>query len=83
MIKLTDCNYQSQSCLLLKFSDGSESQFNLASYLQERNGSLLQPLHQPCYAQRVFIEAGALCWPNGLCLSPARLHEYTQAKKVA
>ena len=23
----------------------------------------------------LFIDAGALCWPNGLELSPARLHE--------
>jgi len=24
---------------------------------------------------RLFIEAGALCWPNGLELSPSRLYE--------
>jgi hypothetical protein len=36
---------------------------------------LLDVLREPGYLDRFFIDAGALCWPNGLEISPARLHE--------
>jgi hypothetical protein len=40
-----------------------------------RQGSLLVALREPDYFARCFIDAGALCWPNGLELSPNRLRE--------
>ena len=83
MIKVTRFEYSSAENILLNFSDGSQGTFNLTAYLSEHHGSLLSPLHDPLYAKRVFIDAGALCWPNGLEISPTRLHEYTQAKKAA
>jgi hypothetical protein len=47
--------------------------------LLQKNGSLLVPLRDENYFQRFFIDAGALCWPNGLELSPARLYETCRA----
>jgi len=35
----------------------------------------LGELRKEDYLRRFFIDAGALCWPNGLELSPARLYE--------
>ena len=40
---------------------------------------LLEPLRDSVYFARFFIDAGALCWPNGLELSPDRLHEQVAA----
>lgn len=57
----------------LVFSDGLEKVFDLATYLSEKKGSLLQVLQDEAYVKRFFIDAGALCWPNGLELSPDRL----------
>ncbi|MGL1833463.1 hypothetical protein ACKVEX_07640 [Rhodocyclaceae bacterium SMB388] len=36
---------------------------------------MLETLRDPVYFRRAFIDAGALCWPNGLELSAARVHE--------
>ena len=39
------------------------------AYLAERRGILLEPLKEAAYFRRCFVDAGALCWPNGLELS--------------
>ncbi|MCX7169859.1 MAG: DUF2442 domain-containing protein [Proteobacteria bacterium] len=58
----------------MRFSDGREANFDGHTLLQ-RTGPLLDPLRDEAYFKRVFVDAGALCWPNGLELSPMRLHE--------
>jgi glycine/D-amino acid oxidase-like deaminating enzyme len=83
MIKILRASYRTQNDIRLEFSDGVTATFDLQKYLDEHQGSLLSPLHDATYAQRLFIDCGALCWPHGLELSPARLYEYTHAKKVA
>ncbi len=59
----------------LAFSDGTRGVFDVGAYLSTRSGPLLEPLRKASYLKRVFIDAGALCWPNGLEIAPARLHE--------
>lgn len=54
-----------------------------AAYLATRQGPLLEALREPAYFSRCFVDAGALCWPNGLELSAARLHELANAAQVA
>lgn len=41
----------------------------------KNQGPLLDALRVETFFTRFFIDAGALCWPNGLELSPAKLHE--------
>ncbi|MCX8085680.1 MAG: DUF2442 domain-containing protein [Rhodocyclaceae bacterium] len=74
MIKLVSARYLGDFRLWLEFSDGSAGEFDGRSLLK-RQGPLLEPLRDEAYFRRCFIDAGALCWPNGLELSPARLHE--------
>ena len=74
MIKVITARYQGDFQVALSFSDGKEGTFDARTML-ERSGSLLEPLRNESYFQRLFIDAGALCWPNGLELSPARLYE--------
>lgn len=83
MIKIINVKYNSLENIELSFSDSSQGVFNLQAYLEGKDGTLLQPLHNEAYAKRLFIDAGALCWPNGLELAPARLYELSNAKKVA
>ena len=59
----------------IEFSDHTHGIFDAGAYLVARSGPLLDPLREPGYLKRMFIDAGALCWPNGLEISPARLHE--------
>ncbi len=74
MIKVLTARYLSNFQVALSFSDGVEGVFDGHALLQ-RSGPLLEPLRDEAYFRRLFIDAGALCWPNGLELSPARLHE--------
>lgn len=74
MIKLIEARYQSDFQVELSFSDGKKGIFDGRSLL-ERSGPLIEPLRDEAYFKRLFIDAGALSWPNGLELSPARLHE--------
>ncbi len=83
MIKILHCEYKQDFQIFLEFSDGEKGLFDLKEYLTTRSGPLLEPLQEEDYVRRCFIEAGALCWPNGLALSPARLHEPHILKQVA
>lgn len=74
MIKVIEARYLEDFQVALNFSDGKEGTFDGRALLQH-SGSLLEPLRNEAYFQRLFIDAGALCWPNGLELSPARLYE--------
>ena len=74
MIKLIEARYLGNQRIAFTFSDGREGTFDGALLLQ-RTGSLLEPLRDESYFGKFFIDAGALCWPNGLELSPARLYE--------
>jgi len=52
--------------LELEFSDHTQGVFDAGVYLATRSGPLLDKLRDPAYFSRVFIDADALCWPNGL-----------------
>jgi hypothetical protein len=74
MIKVIEASYLGKYQIAVVFSDGKEGAFD-GNVLLQKSGSLLEPLRDETYFQRFFIDAGALCWPNGLELSPARLYE--------
>ena len=82
MIKLTEARYQGTFQVVLRFSDGKEGIFD-GRELLKRSGPLLEPLRDETFFKRVFIDAGALSWPNGLELSPVRLHETCRALTAA
>ena len=74
MIKLVEAHYLGEFRVRLTFSNGQEGVFD-GHALLKKTGPLLEPLQDESYFNRLFIDAGALCWPNGLELSPARLFE--------
>jgi hypothetical protein len=75
VIKLLHVKTIAPHQLELTFSDHSLGMFDGANYLASRQGPLLENLRDPAYFARCFVDAGALCWPNGLELSIARLRE--------
>lgn len=81
MIKVIKAQYLGDFQVALHFSDGTEGVFDGRALLK-REGSLLEPLRAESYFQRLFIDAGALCWPNGLELSPVRLKETCQISET-
>ena len=59
--------------LSLRFSDGLEGEYDCAPHLK-KGGEMVQPLSDPAFFARVFIEMGAPTWPNGFDLDPIALY---------
>lgn len=74
MIELTYAKYDNNFKVLLTFSYGQQAVFD-GKDLLKREGPMLDTLRDEAYFKRVFIDAGALCWPNGLELSPLKLYD--------
>ncbi len=60
--------------LRIAFSDGSAGVHDFSS-TTARNGEMVLPLKDPAFFARVFVELGALTWPNGFDLDPIALHD--------
>jgi hypothetical protein len=59
--------------LWVKFSDGCEGVADLTT-LVTRSGPMVEPLKDPTFFQRVFVEAGVPTWPNGYDYAPSALY---------
>ena len=73
-MKLIAARCEAGFTIRLTFSDGAEGIFDGYELLKKR-GPLLDALRDEAFFRRAFIDNDALCWPNGLELSPARLRE--------
>jgi len=60
--------------LEIEFSDGSVGVRDF-QFVANKTGSMAEPLKDPAYFSRVFIEDGALTWPNGYDWDPIALHD--------
>lgn len=60
--------------LRVAFSDGSAGVHDFSSTVA-RDGEMVRPLKDPAFFARVFVEFGALAWPDGFDLDSIALHE--------
>jgi hypothetical protein len=61
--------------LEIEFSDGTIGVRDFADSFKEKTGPMAEPLKDENYFQRVFIEDGAITWPNGYDWDPIALHD--------
>ncbi|HKU08814.1 MAG TPA: DUF2442 domain-containing protein [Bradyrhizobium sp.] len=54
------------------FSDGMAGEYDFAGIVG-RSGPMVEPLRDPAYFARVFLEDGAPTWPNGYDAAPGWL----------
>jgi hypothetical protein len=64
--------------LRLEFSDDTVGERDLGFIVGE-DGPMLEPLKDPTYFKRVFVENGVLTWPNGYDWDPIALHDEMKA----
>jgi Protein of unknown function (DUF2442) len=64
--------------LRIEFNDGSEGVHDFSAMVQEP-GPMLTPLRDEAYFARVFLEFGALTWPNGFDIAPEWLRRAMSA----
>ena len=55
----------------LTFNDGMESTVDFAPWFE---GPIFEPLKDPEYFQRFFLEGGTVVWPNGADVAPETLN---------
>jgi hypothetical protein len=59
--------------LRLAFSDGTVGEHDFAPLIAEA-GPMVEPLRDPAFFARVFVEMGVPTWPNGFDLDAIKLH---------
>jgi hypothetical protein len=65
--------------LEIEFSDGTIGVRDFA-FVAQKTGSMAAPLKDPAYFARVFIDDGALTWPNGYDWDSIALHNEMKAE---
>ena len=79
MIKIIKSTYLNDYTIRLEFSDDKYVHYDF-SYIVNKEGTLVQPLRDKMYFKTFFLELGAICWKNGLELSPHSL--YAKAREA-
>jgi len=59
--------------LKLWFTDGLAGEWDFSELARDR-GPMVEPFKDSAFFDRVFLEMGALTWPNGFDWSPEALH---------
>jgi hypothetical protein len=53
------------------FSDGSQNTIDVRQWL---DGPMFEPLKNPEYFERFFVDGGTVVWPNGADIAPETLY---------
>ena len=61
-----------------RFDDGTEKSIDISQWFK---GPVFEPLKDPKFFKRFFIEAGTLCWPNGVDIAPEALYSARESSK--
>ena len=73
MIKIIKAVDLSERILRVNFSDLAYGNYDLQPLIN-RQTELVYPLQDEAYFKQFYLELGALCWPNGLELSPENIY---------
>jgi|ERR1700730_14546470 hypothetical protein len=74
IIDVVAARYLGNFKLEIEFSDGTAGVQDF-EFIADKTGPMATPLKDPGYFARVFIEDGALTWPNGYDWDPIALHD--------
>ena len=69
LTKVTEFKFEDGHRLVVWFNDGTHGTHDFSSLLA-RGGAMIEPLRDPAYFRRGFLELGALTWPNGFDIAP-------------
>jgi hypothetical protein len=62
------------------FNDGLETTIDFSEWLE---GPIFEPLKDPQYFERFFIDGGTVAWPNGADIAPETLYERAKHSEAA
>ncbi len=70
--------YEARFRIRLTFNDGLEASVDFQPWL---TGPVFQPLKQPAYFRKFFVDGGTVAWPNGADVAPETLYEAASATR--
>jgi hypothetical protein len=59
----------------VQFNDKTEKTIDFACWLE---GPVFEPLKDPDYFRKFFLDGGSIAWPNGADIAPETLYEYRE-----
>lgn len=78
LLKVTKIKPFAPYGICVRFSDGSHGIHDCSALVGE-NGPMVEPLKDPAYFARVFLDLGAPTWPNSFDMCPDWLHMEMEA----
>ena len=66
--------------LRVVFNDASENTIDFEPWL---DGPMFEPLKDPQYFQRFFVDGGTVVWPNGADIAPETLYRRCRTPTAA
>jgi len=82
MIKITQAEYLQDKTIQIHFSDGSWGDYDLQPLI-DKQSTLTKEIEEQVNFQQFYLEMGALCWRNGLELSPSGIqHKLEQQQRL-
>lgn len=73
-------DYAGDYRIRITFNDGMEKTIDFARWLE---GPVFEPLKDPSYFQRFFVEGGTVTWPNGADIAPETLYTHAKSTQAA
>ena len=74
MPTVISADYEGGHRIRLSFSEGTVKTVDFRQWLR---GPIFEPLRNPSYFRRFFIDAGTVVWPNGADIAPETLFKAT------
>ena len=72
--------YRGDYRIHVTFNDNSENTIDFRRWL---DGPVFEPLKDPGYFRRFFLDGGTVAWPNGADIAPETLYEHRKASEAA
>lgn len=77
---VVSADYRGAFKIHLSFNDGISATVDFSEWL---SGPIFEPLKDPNYFARFFIDGGTVAWPNGADIAPETLHDRAKSHEAA
>ena len=77
---VTRAEYRGGYSIQVTFNDGKSGAIDFSRWLE---GPIFEPLKDPDYFQKFFVDGGTVSWPNGADIAPETLYEEVRSSVAA